>query len=493
MENLDDLMRQKYDNDDPAGRFEFREEYWEQARALIEADEARRRKKRRWLLWWTFAGALLIGAAVCWWPLATGDGRQSGSMEQRIDSTVIMPESSSPVTNTSPLSTIPEQSSKDPDATNKMSATANIPGQKLDNATAFTDKNNLTNNKKQQKAPLFNPKNGQGNKIAPVAGTTGNYPKGFQNDLSATAQTAVLSKGARALETESNRTSAAGQETLATGALPASTGFPGSENANNTAIPAPEEASKSLEKILEQLFTLPLPFPPVSSERSWKHNMAPTETVPMANQIKPVKDQRFSLGVSAAAMAYKASPDRRWLGFSGAAVAAYQWNKTWSASVGLGVRYQPGNWIDSTGEALSSLRYSFGFASIISEQRAVGLLSLEIPIAATWHRRAFSLEAGVAPGRLLYALNRFKQTTESSFEAEKVTRNRLERGDLAPFGKFYANTFAGAAWRFTRNTSISLRGNYRFGAIVNASTEDPGIKGGASVELGIRWMVDGLR
>jgi len=62
VKNIDDLMQQKYDNDDPNGRFAFREEYWEQALALIEADEARRRKKRRWLLWWCLAGLLLVAA-----------------------------------------------------------------------------------------------------------------------------------------------------------------------------------------------------------------------------------------------------------------------------------------------------------------------------------------------------------------------------------------------------------------------------------------------
>jgi hypothetical protein len=62
-------MQYNYENDDPASRFEFREEYWEQAKALIEADEARRRR-RRWLLWWFFAGLLLVVAG--WWWASPG-------------------------------------------------------------------------------------------------------------------------------------------------------------------------------------------------------------------------------------------------------------------------------------------------------------------------------------------------------------------------------------------------------------------------------------
>ncbi|HRI58158.1 MAG TPA: hypothetical protein PK228_00465, partial [Saprospiraceae bacterium] len=65
-------MRKKFntDPDTPGDRFEFREEYWEQAKTLIEAEEARRRKRRRWLLWWLFAG-LLVGAGC--WVLAGGE------------------------------------------------------------------------------------------------------------------------------------------------------------------------------------------------------------------------------------------------------------------------------------------------------------------------------------------------------------------------------------------------------------------------------------
>ena len=65
MENIDDFMQRKFDSDDPAERFPFREEYWEQAQALIEADEQRRRKRRRFLFWW-FSGAALIGVGALW-------------------------------------------------------------------------------------------------------------------------------------------------------------------------------------------------------------------------------------------------------------------------------------------------------------------------------------------------------------------------------------------------------------------------------------------
>lgn len=69
MENkdrLDEFLQRKFAADDPEQRFAFREEYWQQAEALIEAAE--RRKRRRGLFWWWWltggAGALLLAWAL---------------------------------------------------------------------------------------------------------------------------------------------------------------------------------------------------------------------------------------------------------------------------------------------------------------------------------------------------------------------------------------------------------------------------------------------
>ena len=45
MENIDELMRQKFNSEDPGERFEFQEEFWEQAQVLLEQEEQRRRRK----------------------------------------------------------------------------------------------------------------------------------------------------------------------------------------------------------------------------------------------------------------------------------------------------------------------------------------------------------------------------------------------------------------------------------------------------------------
>jgi len=61
MEHFDDMLRNTIANDYPENRFEFREEYWLQAQALIESYE---RKRKRRAIFWVFTGLLLTTAAV---------------------------------------------------------------------------------------------------------------------------------------------------------------------------------------------------------------------------------------------------------------------------------------------------------------------------------------------------------------------------------------------------------------------------------------------
>jgi hypothetical protein len=60
MEQFDDMIRNSLAGDAPAERFEFKEEYWLQAQALLDNFE-RRQKRRRWWIWWS-AGLLGAGA-----------------------------------------------------------------------------------------------------------------------------------------------------------------------------------------------------------------------------------------------------------------------------------------------------------------------------------------------------------------------------------------------------------------------------------------------
>lgn len=63
MEHFDDMLRNSIANDYPENRFEFREEYWQQAQALIESYE---RKRKRRAIFWIFNG-LLLSTVTVWY------------------------------------------------------------------------------------------------------------------------------------------------------------------------------------------------------------------------------------------------------------------------------------------------------------------------------------------------------------------------------------------------------------------------------------------
>lgn len=64
--DLDDMLRNGLSGQTPNARFEFKEEYWEQAVALLEADE-RKKKRRRILAYTCVLTLLLIPAAVMYY------------------------------------------------------------------------------------------------------------------------------------------------------------------------------------------------------------------------------------------------------------------------------------------------------------------------------------------------------------------------------------------------------------------------------------------
>ena len=66
MEHFDDMLRNSLAGNASDSRFEFKEEYWLQAMALLELEE-KKRKRRRALVYWSVLALLLIPAAICYY------------------------------------------------------------------------------------------------------------------------------------------------------------------------------------------------------------------------------------------------------------------------------------------------------------------------------------------------------------------------------------------------------------------------------------------
>ncbi len=466
--NIDDLMQQKYANDDPNSRFEFREEYWEQALALIEADEARRRKKRRW--WWGCLAVLLLTAAGYGaWDIAAKTSAQK-QPRQQIEKTTAATSTRLPQQNETSSSARLNQIMPvvDVQHTNDAIQPPN-PSAETDNSTNNPDNQNIKNTSTSTEIPRRND----------LRASNPDVPPQDNNAEKAAAATKTAQKALGKPDAESTR-----HDQMQPGGELNRT-----DTASVIAALAPEH-DQSHKGIFAPINTLPLPLDSVQSQQT----AALDKPAPVANiaarQTKPIRDSRFTLGFAAAATVYAPAPDKRRLGFSTGAGATYKFAKNWSACAGLGLRFQPGNWRDTAGNIhTESLRYSFGFESLKTSRRDVGLLSLEIPLSVAWHRGAIVAEAGLAPGNLLFALERYQEVQASSLQAAKTTRNRLERGETGIYQRFYTNAFAGLAWRCSAKASICIKGNYRFGAILKATAEDPAMRGGSNVELGLKWAI----
>lgn len=463
MENIDDLMRQKFDNDDPGGRFEFREEYWEQALALIKEDEARKKKKRRRFFWFMLSGMALLCLGFGWWCWpATGnsDARFSHSNSE--------------------LNTIERVS--DGGLSNGQITDNREKGESnnVENNTVQEEKLTASGDNNSVSSNYNSLKNGSvGHTSLPTQASSPKRDGTYVDEPTNPVQSEMTAKNGED-KGDSQSLSAINELTDLVGT--------NNEQPDQPIIPVEDNASSPSKAFSNQLLAM-LPVLPDSVISMQDMTNAEPKQInsTLVTPIEPVKDRRFSFGIAGAAAAYTNSPDKRWFGYSGHLFGSWQFRKNWALTFGLGMRYQPGNWADSTGNAVKqSLKYSFGFESTVSERRSLGIISMELPVSADWHRGSVTLSCGLAPGKLLVALDRFIQQQESSFSDLTTIRNRIERGDKSYFNQYYLNAFAGAEWRFYPNVSLFTRGNYRIGKLLKSTSEKSAIQKGSSVELGLR-------
>lgn len=425
MKNIDDFMRQKFDNDpDKSGRFDFREEYWEQAQAMLEAEEARR-KRRRWLLWWAFSVAVAVVAVAVYSSSGSGqkqvaDGGSSDSrQEQRAEKSG----------SGSGQEQILSGHSAGSEAVQTQGSAA-AKGFILEEKTLVADSVFLKNKIENQG---FGTKNGAaGNRFAPE------QPSGKGGDLPAKKPQAQS-------ESPTN-----------------SDGVTGSPPPPPNNEPNDLRDFASLPTLLQllQLPPRPLDTPYVS--------MA-------ARPIEPVRERRFTFGLAASASLSQTSPDGKRLGGVGGAFAEYRLAPSWSLTAGAQWRFLPGDRrADSAvAETSTQLRYGFGYQQDEFSLETCGLHFLELPVGLQWRRGAFGAEAGVASGFLIGVQGRLTQShSESLQDGVSETRSRVWL-DKSPYRSAYFAPFFGAEWRATQKLGLSLRGVYHPGSLAKENPDTP--------------------
>lgn len=466
MENLDDFMRQKFDTHDPAQRFQFREEYWEQAQALIEAEEARRKKRRRWLLWWLFFGVMGMAVAVYSGSLALrsfSEGRSKSRQQEQLTGHDSDGKTGRIGENAHSIDQNGVQVQED-NAANGLVSIEKTPDTNSTFLKNKMDKTSEIRNQTQQKNTEnqgfgTNKKNTDG-----VIKSEQRTEKGNGNPASPSSTPLKLNS-----ETGSPRQTPQAENTR-----------PGIPADSADAVATAPEIFKNLDVFAELPTLLNL------LERSERPLDTPFAE-PYLQPIKPVRKQKFSFGLVVAGTLSQASPDEKRLGGVGGVFAHYRFAPSWSLAAGANWRYLSGNWADDTASTESEqLRYSFGYKRDFWSLQTHGLHFLEIPLGLRWGRGALSAEAGFAPGILLGVQGQIThEHSESLQQGVRIERSKVWL-EKTPYRQFSPTFYLGGEWQATRHLSLSLRGTYRPGSIGKKLTDAP-------VPANIFWLDAGLR
>ena len=495
MKNIDDLMRQKFDSDDPAERFEFQEEYWEQAQALLEQEEERR---RRWL--WLFF-ALALALALGTWLLLGHPGILS-QKEGGVGNSISTTENIENQTNTDGKKAFGErgaQASKVLGDSIGESAARNEAASKKSVVSSSNGTENVNANA-NGKSSSPNPQRGTKSQESRLdALNTGESRLRQYSSRDATKPDKINKTNNQTTQREDSRQPALAAPQLdSKDAQPTDQNHPEKSETEkqfgilNPASPIPNTPITQYPQI--PISNLPTPLAPLDLK---PRVLVPkqVQTVvkePIANQPTPLEDSRFSLGLSLAGAAYEKSDTMgSWAGWTIGAFGAYRLNPKWSLMLGAQWRYVPGHGAFSGPDSdnpdfVEQLRYSFGYKSEQWQRETRGLHYLEVPFSAHWHKARLGLEAGGVVGMLFAVQNRTEHTVSSSLEAAKTTVNKYDKGDKAPYNRQYYSMFAGADYRLNNRISVMTRAQYRFTPVLKKAADGVKNSGLGNLELGLR-------
>ncbi len=483
MENLDDFMRQKFNSDDPgaSGRFEFREEYWEQAQVLIEAN--RKRRRRRWLLWWWWLFAGLLAAVGVWQWTGKNDSSRGGKRDQGELSG--RPTAAGEKTASIPMDSLSKTGTENPDQKNGVES-GNTDGNRPGSVGKHAGEGPDANNSPAGVAPsdeLDRQKASRANKGA--SGTSPDVPKasrlrnGRTQPPGLPGQPASARPGSGVMPAgEKKPATTSPDQAMLDRPAPGQAAENGLAENNQTADPAGFRDTLEFLPVLLQLVDVP--------DRSVKAQ--PVDAAKTA--VEPARNHRWHFGLAAYGTLLEASPDGKRLGGSGGAFVSRRLTADWSVVSGLFWRFLPGDWRYDTPVADSStqLQYSFGFKFDRFELQTQGLHYVEIPLGIGWRQRSFGAEAGLAAGYLVSVRGRLVKKHSESLLRDGV---RVERSQVSltktPYRRSYLAPYVGGEWQANRNLALSLRGAWQPGSLAKNASDQPPPGGIFRLDAGLKW------
>lgn len=507
MENLDELMRKKFDSDDPAGRFEFREEFWEQAQVLIEADEARRRKRRRWLIWWLFFG--LCVAIGGWWGSGSWNSGSGslGDEKSRLDGSF----------NNSGGSLGNNNSAGSPGGNGSNAAAGDevANGSEAGKGAAIGTNDGVGagvedwNAKNTGREPLNDSKNS----AFQNKGNQGNAKNGATRQPARTQNHTATRQGGKGQNNTPVNVDGLQPSALAAGSVDAkqprhdSNNPFGADIAKNgvnqadghattgqaiasagSALADSMAADQAARNEWKNITVFPaLPVGPGYLELPKR--TVDTQTVDaFVKIIKPLRESKFRFGLSATGSLSQASPDGKRLGFTGGALVRYNLTQTWSIASGLQWRYLSGAWARDTGETGGEqIKYSFGYKLDTWQLETQGMHLIEAPIGLRWKQGAFAFEGGLTPGFLVAVQGQLTKGHMESLQDGLTTETSKVWLEKKAYHSFVPSFFLGGEWLATRRIGLTLRATLRPGKVGPKLSDTPPPANLFWLDAGLRW------
>jgi hypothetical protein len=429
---IDQFFREKFEHDG-GERFQYKEAYWDAVEALIEADKSQYRRKR--MLWWYSAGLLLL--------LASG---VTASM-YLINSSVTETESDA-----SELKV------------NQMQTNTFIHRPSSEETTGPTNPENQFVSLPEHQIRTQNGLVARKNKMTDGATAEKSVEKQKQSKVSDVVAVQTM---AVPVKTKLNNGRPSMQDrpadlSVSTGAKPQFT-----VDAQETAVALPESVSSvamALPVAEEQVLgVLPLPD---------DMPLATSGILPViaASLTKPVqRTPSLFTGVMANVSLYSRAD--RHTGWAAYAFAQKHLRGGWAVQASVGLRLRQLNY-NTTGSSVTDpsvafrqdiTTFGFGFERLQTTGTIRNMLAFEVPLSVQYHRRRWSVEAGLIAGRLqrLYLeQTQFKSTSLNADLTKVGTRNVVVFATSSALSQWYTSPFVGAAWQITPSLSLNTRLSY---------------------------------
>lgn len=460
MENIDDFMKKKMLDEAPGSGlpFEFKEEYWQQAEALIVADE--RRKRRRRFIWWWSAGMLLLAlGAGAWWalhlsPKPNAIARQNPAANQAF---LGQPADTTRTSVPKPPSSFdqPLKSNTETEAPQSSGTASALPSSSFNSSAENqpssqpTHTNPSTQTTFQKNTPQRSRKN-----VIQAKQTTRNEP---------TTDAPAVVAGAT----------------------------DGSENTDSETPTADQRAAAATPVFVPVAVVALLParpLPPLQHLAPGLPPQAPKQSPPQAQA--PAPDRRLHLDVFGLGSVYTPAASIQRYGAGAGISASWRLGQAWALQAAPMWRMRTmGAFPEEWGpQNTRQLRYSFGYTLDEYSLESMASHWLEIPVGVHWRKLPWTAEAGLAPGFLLGVQGRQTHASEGSLEA-RTTGSQWVRLDDAPFYKNYFAVYAGGRFALGKKLSIGARVHYLGGDFRRPSAEFTPPRQTLWLDAGLHWTL----